>query len=747
MSELGLFLFAGSLITICTESFMLIKGSETDLNRDHFAIWVMAFFLFYCILEYIFRLFVSSKASSLFSLLPAFILFYAVKDVETFPYLEAAVVVAALLRLLFVLLPGRDVVITWGSFVLGALSAYLCFGKGSFTGENITDKLLFAFLAALILAAFQKIIYEKNRGSFPFYFFVVIALIVSVIPMGQKPIDWTVVLDAGERIAGRFSDMVDSASYYLGNLFGDSGYSTGYNSLKVTGDKTSNADKTQLILEMVDKPYIVYKDEEKDVYMKMRRSVHLAGGRGVDIENLCRFFRFMYDNELDKETAGLFAKTADLNITYVYLDTKDEIAPTGAYEINAGGKRVEGGVSDIKHKKGYSISTRYLDVDYGSNYLIPYLREKEDTAHKEGFTFDEARKCAWEFGIGLDKYMTAEEFDAIFGAEKDNSESLDTTGASSQMKELALKLTQDADNNFDKCKIIEGYLRQYTYSTNAVGGHNPQSDMSTTEGMADIADRFLFESGSGYCVHYTSAMVMLLRLSGIPARAVTGYSYAFPFDAQDNYLVSSNCAHVWPEAYFEELGWVPFEPTSSYNTAEEYTWHTKAKTEKTGEPGTSAAGMPTNVGITYPELEGPLAEDAPKQTSAVATKVFKIAWPVILSVVGILILLIVGTAAAGKIRYLLGSPSKRLAMDVEMIKKNIRKKGDDSFTDRGLLSDYVERAPQQSREDLKKVFDSYYRMVYAENGRDISAKESSFAKTVREQIVSMSSRNAASSNN
>jgi transglutaminase-like putative cysteine protease len=120
--------------------------------------------------------------------------------------------------------------------------------------------------------------------------------------------------------------------------------------------------------------------------------------------------------------------------------------------------------------------------------------------------------------------------------------------------------------------------------------------MSTDAGMADIADRFLFETQTGYCVHYTSAMVMLLRLSGIPARASFGYRYVFPFEKEEAYEVDGGCAHTWPEAYLAGIGWVPFEPTAGVLKPAAYTWRRTAGGE------TSAGPMPEKPAV--PEQNG-----------------------------------------------------------------------------------------------------------------------------------------------
>ena len=44
-------------------------------------------------------------------------------------------------------------------------------------------------------------------------------------------------------------------------------------------------------------------------------------------------------------------------------------------------------------------------------------------------------------------------------------------------------------------------------------------------------------------------------------------------ERNDVMAVAGNCAHVWPEAYLENVGWVPFEPTAAYRTAADNTWH------------------------------------------------------------------------------------------------------------------------------------------------------------------------------
>ena len=138
------------------------------------------------------------------------------------------------------------------------------------------------------------------------------------------------------------------------------------------------------------------------------------------------------------------------------------------------------------------------------------------------------------------------------------------------MKKLADEITGDCENNYEKCRAIEAYLHQYRYRTDT--GTENTNESENSEALSRMADKFLFETGEGYCVHYTCAMIMLLREVGIPARYETGYIYTFPYEIQQEYDVRSKCAHAWPEAYIEGTGWIGFEPTAGYSTASDRTW-------------------------------------------------------------------------------------------------------------------------------------------------------------------------------
>jgi transglutaminase-like putative cysteine protease len=116
---------------------------------------------------------------------------------------------------------------------------------------------------------------------------------------------------------------------------------------------------------------------------------------------------------------------------------------------------------------------------------------------------------------------------------------------------LARTLTATERTPYDRAHAIETYLRQYPYTL----------DLPAPPLNVDVADYFLFDLKRGYCDYYATAMVVLARAAGLPARFVTGYARG-TFEPETNrYIVTAAEAHSWVEVYFDEYGWVEFEPT------------------------------------------------------------------------------------------------------------------------------------------------------------------------------------------
>jgi transglutaminase-like putative cysteine protease len=118
---------------------------------------------------------------------------------------------------------------------------------------------------------------------------------------------------------------------------------------------------------------------------------------------------------------------------------------------------------------------------------------------------------------------------------------------------LAAEVTADAATLYAQATAIERYLRTFPYDL-TVSAPPPE--------VADVADYFLFELQRGYCDYYATAFVVLARAAGIPARFATGFTNGSWQPQEQVWVVAEANAHSWPEVYFPDVGWIPFEPTA-----------------------------------------------------------------------------------------------------------------------------------------------------------------------------------------
>ena len=124
---------------------------------------------------------------------------------------------------------------------------------------------------------------------------------------------------------------------------------------------------------------------------------------------------------------------------------------------------------------------------------------------------------------------------------------------SAEVHSLAQKVTLKSQSSYAKAQAVERHLREnYQYSL----------DIETSVQKSPI-EEFLFIRKTGYCEHYASAMVVLLRSLGIPARLATGFLVGEWNDFGHYYTVRQRDAHAWVEAYFPLSGWMTFDPTPS----------------------------------------------------------------------------------------------------------------------------------------------------------------------------------------
>jgi transglutaminase-like putative cysteine protease len=122
-------------------------------------------------------------------------------------------------------------------------------------------------------------------------------------------------------------------------------------------------------------------------------------------------------------------------------------------------------------------------------------------------------------------------------------------------RNLSREITREAPTPYDKAAAIRDYLKEtYPYDY-----FPPPQALDT-----DAVDQFLFVDRRGVCEHYGSAMVVMLRSLGVPARLATGYGVGQYNLVTGYYEVRAQDAHAWVEVYFPGHDWVPFDPTPGW---------------------------------------------------------------------------------------------------------------------------------------------------------------------------------------
>jgi len=160
----------------------------------------------------------------------------------------------------------------------------------------------------------------------------------------------------------------------------------------------------------------------------------------------------------------------------------------------------------------------------------------------------------------LDRLPTAEQMRAI----RPPGDSLDSYRVlpdymADIIPRLANRVAGAETNDYDRMLALQEWLRSdFTYSEEA-----PVEQDFDGNGLDAMAE--FLEQRSGYCVHFASTLAVMGRLLDVPTRVAVGYA---PGDTvlqrtteDTTYAVNSDELHAWTEAYFPQIGWIPFDAT------------------------------------------------------------------------------------------------------------------------------------------------------------------------------------------
>ncbi|HEY5515724.1 MAG TPA: DUF3488 and transglutaminase-like domain-containing protein [Pengzhenrongella sp.] len=151
------------------------------------------------------------------------------------------------------------------------------------------------------------------------------------------------------------------------------------------------------------------------------------------------------------------------------------------------------------------------------------------------------------------------------------------TSRASDVAKAAAAVTSTASNHYDQALALQTYFRNaqtFTYST------------KVPPGRTDDAVWDFLGSRTGYCVQFATAMTIMARTLGIPARLAVGFLPG-SLGVGDAQVVSGRDSHAWPELYFPGAGWVRFEPTPAVQSGPPPGW---------ADPFAAAGGAPVPSG-------------------------------------------------------------------------------------------------------------------------------------------------------
>jgi len=410
-----------------------------------------------------------------------------------------------------------------------------------------------------LMMNYRKKITGKLNGvlSFLLPLFTLFSIFIGILPSSDKPISWQFFINIASGIADKCEQFVNEIVFVFKpgssefNIsmqgFSDSGSAFGGG----LSENSSSQMRVTFLTTLRSSTYFIGNVSDTytcDGWTRTGDDTFSENDPYLDYcEAMLAFERASYT----KEDLNNFTSTTSVSIVYDEIITKTMFYPLKTFYIS-GSARYDASMSSIKFKtrakSGDSYSLSYLNINYHSEEVEKILENPFSYNNEDGMN-----------GHSLDSKIPDEIEDILkrrAGYIKETYTVLPDF-ITQRTYDLADDITKNCSCDYQKLCAIESYLNRYTYTTTP--GDVPDD--------FDPVDYFLFESGEGYCTYFASAMTVLARCEGIPIRYVQGFMVdKGKMNSLKDHPVSGSSAHAWAEAYIEGMGWIPFEPTASFNS-------------------------------------------------------------------------------------------------------------------------------------------------------------------------------------
>ncbi|WP_426348457.1 transglutaminase domain-containing protein [Alloiococcus sp. CFN-8] len=285
-----------------------------------------------------------------------------------------------------------------------------------------------------------------------------------------------------------------------------------------------------------------------------------------------------------------------------YFHVKDDVSeidinnqtPTSIHRIS------------IKPLTGYRnlfvpINTASIEAD-----RVIYVNDRTKTAYFDNFNEEEYTIEYNEYTMPSNGMIEKNTRYQAIVAENFSEELQLYSGITPRTKTLVSELIRGMSTDMEVVNAIEEYISDnYSYSLNVA---------PIPEGQ-DFVDYYLFDTFSGYCVYSASAVTIMLRIAGIPARYVEGFKTSESSKVDGVYTVTNADAHAWTEAYIfdgESYRWVTVDASTTPAELQEEQDNDEEGTngaDSPDNPDDNGNNSPSQGPVVDPAIENPIPEE------------------------------------------------------------------------------------------------------------------------------------------